>query len=197
MRLAHALLAIAYVATPVSADDTRCATEIATAVDAALTSGPVRMKASATMSTGAWKVSGEVVPPDSMHFVFDEAGETTEFIMLGDKAWMKAAGAWSEFSSDIAAQMTENFQLASPEQLALMSDAHCYGLTTVDGRSLLSYSFALKEDEGTISTNRVFVDPVHKAPVRLEADLDFAGTKGSIRIDYVYDPTVTIAAPAL
>jgi hypothetical protein len=132
-----------------------------------------------------------------MHFLFDAGGEISEFTMLGDQAWMKADGTWSEFPADIAAEMTENFQLATPEQLARMSDAKCHGMTKVDGRELLSYSFALLEEEGGTSHNRVFVDPVRKAPVRVEADMDIAGTKGSIVIEYAYDPAITIGAPAM
>jgi hypothetical protein len=59
-------------------------------------------------------------------------------------------------------------------------------------------SYAWKLDvEGSSTINRALVDPANGAPVRMETDVTAQGAVTNVVVDYVYDPAVTITAPAM
>jgi hypothetical protein len=197
MRLALALLAAVATLTSTAAFADDCATAIKTMVGNAMTSGPLRMETAMTTAAGAMSMSGEIVPPGNMHVKIDTAGQVIEMITLDGKAWMNMAGTWTALDAATAAQMTAGFNMASSTaQLDLMTDMECLGTTNVEGKDLLTYSFALNQAGANTST-RVFVDPAIKAPVRIEADVDAAGTKTGMVVKYTYDPSIVITAPAM
>ena len=195
MRIAIALLATAaaFAATPVLADP--CVDEIKAAMGKAMTSGPMRME-STIGGAAQMSMKGEIVPPANMHAVVDTAGQVIEMTILDGKAWMNMAGAWMELPAEAAAQMTAGFNMANTEALDTMTEPQCLGTTNVDGKDLKSYAWKL-DVEGSSTVNRALVDPANGAPVRMETDVTAQGAVTNVVVNYVYDPAVTITAPAM
>lgn len=195
MRFQLALIATAasLFAAPAFADP--CVDEIKAAMGKAMTSGPMRMESTITGAT-QMTMKGEIVPPANMHAIVDTAGQVIEMTILDGKAWMNMAGVWTELPAETAAQMAAGFNMANTDMLDAMTDAQCLGTTNVDGKDLKSYSWAL-DVEGSATVNRVQVDPAHGAPVRIETDVTAAGAVTNVVVDYTYDPTITISAPAM
>lgn len=195
MRIALALLAstVALAATPVLADP--CVDEIKAAMGKAMTSGPMKMESTISGAT-AMTMSGEIIPPANMHAIVDTAGQVIEMTILDGKAWMNMAGAWTELPAAAAEQMAAGFNMANTDALDTMTEAQCLGTTNVDGKDLKSYAWKLDVD-GTLTMNRAFVDPANNAPVQMETDITAAGATTNVVVKYVYDPSVTITAPAM
>lgn len=195
MRIALALLAstVALAATPVLADP--CVDEIKAAMGKAMTSGPMKMESTISGAT-AMTMSGEIIPPANMHAIVDTAGQVIEMTILDGKAWMNMAGAWTELPAAAAEQMAAGFNMANTDALDTMTEAQCLGTTNVDGKDLKSYAWKLDVD-GTLTINRAFVDPANNAPVQMETDITAAGATTNVVVKYVYDPSVTITAPAM
>jgi hypothetical protein len=63
-------------------------------------------------------------------------------------------------------------------------------------QDVLSYAWKL-DVEGSSTVNRAFVDPANNAPVRMETDVTAAGAVTNVVVNYTYDPSVTITAPAM
>lgn len=195
MRIALTLLAaaLAVTATPALADP--CVDEIKATMGKAMTSGPMRMESTITGST-QMTMKGEIVPPANMHAVVDTAGQVIEMTILDGKAWMNMAGMWTELPAAAAEQMAAGFNMANTDMLDTMTEPQCLGTTNVDGRDLKSYAWNLDVD-GTATVNRVFVDPASNAPVRMETDVAASGAATNVVINYTYDPSITITAPAM
>jgi hypothetical protein len=195
MRIAFSLLAaaIAVTATPVLADP--CVDEIKASMGKAMTSGPMRMESTITGAT-QMTMKGEIVPPGNMHAVIDAAGQVIEMTILDGKAWMNMAGMWTELPAAAAEQMAAGFSMANTDMLNTMTEAQCLGSTNVDGKDLKSYSWKLDVD-GTATVNRALVDPSNNTPVRMETDVTAAGNATKVVVNYTYDPSITIAAPAM
>ncbi|RYE78710.1 MAG: hypothetical protein EOP19_21135 [Hyphomicrobiales bacterium] len=195
MRIALAFLATAaaFAATPVLADP--CVDEIKAAMGKAMTSGPMRMESTISGAT-QMTMTGEIVPPANMHATVDTAGQVIEMVILDGKAWMNMAGAWMELPAAAAEQMTAGFNMANTDALDAMTEPQCLGTTNVDGRDLKSYAWKLDVD-GNATVNRAHVDPANGAPVRMETDVTTQGTVTNVVVNYTYDPTVTITAPAM
>ena len=195
MRITLALLATAaaFAATPALADP--CVDEIKAAMGKALTSGPIRMESTIGGAT-QMTMKGEIVPPANMHATVDTAGQVIEMVILDGKAWMNMAGAWMELPAEAAAQMTAGFNMANTDALDAMTEPQCLGTTNVDGKDLKSYAWNLAV-EGSSTVNRALVDPANGAPVRMETDVTAAGAVTNVVVNYVYDPSVTITAPAM
>jgi hypothetical protein len=195
MRLVLLVAAAALSATPAFADP--CIDEITAAMGSALAAGPVRIDASIETPAGPMRIISEIVPPDAMHLELETSTEVTEVTMLGDQAWLNADGTWMALPPEAAAEMTGTLDMTpTPEQLATMRDTRCDGPTTVDGRQLLSYAYTADGESGT-ATNRFFIDPASKTPVRMESDLFVNGGKGSMVVSYTYDPAITVTPPIL
>lgn len=195
MRLALTLLAsaVALAATPAFADP--CVDEIKAAMGKAMSSGPMRMESTISGAT-AMSMKGEIIPPANMHATVDTAGQVIEMTILDGKAWMNMAGAWMELPPETAAQMAAGFNMANTAALDTMTEPQCLGTTNVDGKDLKSYSWKL-DVEGSATVNRVLVDPANNAPVHMETDVTAAGATTNVIVDYVYDPSITITAPAM
>ena len=195
MRISLAFLATAaaFAATPVLADP--CVDEIKAAMGKAMTSGPMRMESTITGAT-AMSMKGEIVPPANMHAVVDTAGQVIEMTILDGKAWMNMAGTWTELPAAAAEQMAAGFNMANTDALDTMTEPQCLGTTNVDGKDLISYAWKL-DVEGSSTVNRALVDPTNGAPVRMETDVTAQGAVTNVVVDYVYDPAVTITAPAM
>lgn len=195
MRIAIALLATAaaFAATPVLADP--CVDEIKAAMGKAMTSGPMRME-STIGGAAQMSMKGEIVPPANMHAVVDTAGQIIEMTILDGKAWMNMAGTWTELPAAAAEQMAAGFNMANTDALDTMTEPQCLGTTNVDGKDLKSYAWKL-DVEGSSTVNRALVDPANGAPVRMETDVTAQGAVTNVVVDYVYDPAVTITAPAM
>lgn len=195
MRIAIALLATAaaFAATPVLADP--CVDEIKAAMGKAMTSGPMRME-STIGGAAQMSMKGEIVPPANMHAVVDTAGQVIEMTILDGKAWMNMAGTWTELPAAAAEQMAAGFNMANTDALDTMTEPQCLGTTNVDGKDLKSYAWKL-DVEGSSTVNRALVDPANGAPVRMETDVTAQGAVTNVVVDYVYDPAVTITAPAM
>ena len=195
MRISLAFLATAaaFAATPVLADP--CVDEIKAAMGKAMTSGPMRMESTITGAT-AMSMKGEIVPPANMHAVVDTAGQVIEMTILDGKAWMNMAGTWTELPAAAAEQMAAGFNMANTDALDTMTEPQCLGTTNVDGKDLKSYAWKL-DVEGSSTVNRALVDPANGAPVRMETDVTAQGAVTNVVVDYVYDPAVTITAPAM
>lgn len=191
--LASLATAAAFAATPVLADP--CVDEIKAAMGKAMTSGPMRMESTISGAT-PMSMKGEIVPPANMHAVVDTAGQVIEMTILDGKAWMNMAGAWMELPAAAAEQMTAGFNMANTDALDSMTDAKCNGTTSVNGKDVLSYSWNLAVN-GSSTVTRAFVDPASGAPTRMETDVTAQGTVTNVVVDYTYDPTVTITAPAM
>jgi hypothetical protein len=195
MRIAIALFATvaAFAATPVLADS--CVDEIKAAMGKAMTSGPMRME-STIGGAAQMSMKGEIVPPANMHAVVDTAGQVIEMTILDGKAWMNMAGTWTELPAAAAEQMAAGFNMANTDALDTMTEPQCLGTTNVDGKDLISYAWKL-DVEGSSTVNRALVDPANGAPVRMETDVTAQGAVTNVVVDYVYDPAVTITAPAM
>jgi outer membrane lipoprotein-sorting protein len=195
MRFTLALLATAaaLASTPAFAD--ACVDEIKAAMGKAMTSGPMRMESTISGAT-QMTMKGEIVPPGNMRATVNTAGQVIEMVILDKQAWMNTAGVWTELPAEAAAQMAAGFDMANTGMLDAMTDAQCLGTTNVDGKDLKSYSWNLAV-EGSTTVNRALVDPANNAPVRMETDVTAAGTVTNVVVDYVYDPSVTITAPAM
>jgi len=195
MRITLALLATAaaFAATPAFADP--CVDEIKAAMGKAMTSGPMRMESTIGGAT-QMSMKGEIVPPANMHATVDTAGQVIEMTILDGKAWMNMAGAWMELPAEAAAQMTAGFNMANTDALDTMTEPQCLGTTNVDGKDLKSYAWKL-DVEGSATVNRALVDPANGAPVRMETDVTAQGAVTNVVVNYVYDPSVTITAPAM
>ena len=195
MRIALALLAsaVAFAATPVLADP--CVDEIKAAMGKAMTSGPMKMESTISGAT-AMTMTGEIVPPANMHAIVDTAGQVIEMTILDGKAWMKMAGAWTELPAAAAEQMAAGFDMANIDALDTMTEAQCLGTTNVGGKDLKSYAWKLDVD-GTSTVNRALVDPASNVPVQMETDVTAAGAVTNVVVKYVYDPSITITAPAM
>jgi hypothetical protein len=195
MRIALAFLATAaaFAATPVLADP--CVDEIKAAMGKAMSSGPMKMESTISGAT-QMTMKGEIVPPANMHAVVDTAGQVIEMTILDGKAWMNMAGTWTELPAAAAEQMAAGFNMANTDALDTMTEPQCLGTTNVDGKDLKSYAWKL-DVEGSSTINRALVDPANGAPVRMETDVTAQGAVTNVVVDYVYDPAVTITAPAM
>lgn len=195
MRIALALLAsaVALSAAPAFADP--CVDEIKAAMGKAMSSGPVKMESTITGAT-AMTMVGEIVPPANMHAVVDTAGQTIEMTVLDGKAWMNMAGTWTELPAATAEQMTAGFNMANTGMLDAMTEPQCLGTSNVEGKDLKAYSWKLAAD-GSATVNRAYVDPATGAPVRIETDVDTSGAVTNVVVNYSYDASLTVTAPAM
>ena len=148
--------------------------------------------------TGATQMTmkGEIVPPANMHAIVDTAGQVIEMTILDGKAWMNMAGTWTELPAAAAEQMAAGFNMANTDALDAMTEAQGLGTTNVDGKDVLSYAWKL-DVEGSSTVNRAFVDPANGAPTRMETDVTAQGAVTNVVVNYTYDPSVTITAPAM
>lgn len=195
MRLTLPLIAATalFAATPVLAQD--CTAEIKSVMEAAMNSGPLFMESTITGPGLAMTLSGNIVPPKDMHVTVDTNGQAVEMIVLSDKAWMNLGGTWTELPPEAAGEISKSFDLADTSALDAMTDAQCNGTVNVEGEDYLSYGWNLSV-EGSDTVNAILVDPTDMVPVHMETTVTTDGADTSVVVDYTYDETLTVEAPA-
>lgn len=196
MRLSLAVLAAVagLSATPAFADE--CIDEIKAVMTAAMNSGPMHMESTITAPGAEMKMSGDIVPPKSMHMNVDTNGEVIEMVILEDKAWMNQGGVWTEMPPEVAAQMTASFDMSDTSALDAMTSPVCGTTETVEGVEYDAYTWAL-DVEGSGTVNKVLADTETGAPVRMETEMTATGGNTKVLVDYTYDESITITAPAM
>lgn len=196
MRIALALLATAaaFAVTPAFADP--CVDEIKAAMGKAMTSGPMKMESTINGGGVAMTMNGEIVPPANMHAIVDTNGQVIEMTIVDGKAWMNMSGIWTELPAETAQQMAAGFNMANTDAMDAMTEPQCLGTTNVEGKDVLSYAWKLDVD-GNATVNRAHVDPAIGAPVHMETDVTTQGVTTNVVVKYTYDPSVTVAAPAM
>lgn len=196
MRLALAVLAAAagLSAAPAFADD--CIDEIKAVMGAAMTSGPMHMESTISAPGTEMTMSGDIVPPAAMNMTVDTNGQVVEMITLEGNAWMKMEGVWTAMHADVAAQMTASFDMSDTSAMDAMTDQTCGATETLDGTDYDVYSWSLVV-QGNPTVNKVLADQESGAPVRMETEMTAAGATTKVLVDYTYDETITITAPAM
>jgi hypothetical protein len=187
-----ALTATPLLAAPALAD---CARDIRDALIHANQSGPYR---STITVTGDNPVQGtvEMVPPTGLHSNSVMGGQTMEMIFTDGKGWMNVGDGWTELPSETARQAVLAFDPETIETMGSIGDAQCLGLTTVEGKDLITFKYNF-EISGTTSISTLYLDPATKLPARMEAKAEVAGGTSDMVSTIEYDPSITISPPAL
>jgi len=163
-----------------------------------ISSGPYRLKTTITSDKTTTQMDGEVIPPDQMHMQMNTAGNTTEFIYIGDKGWMKAGDQW--VASPISGGEIMKQVMQSVDEFApTISNVQYVGEESLDGKSAKAYTYhmELPADKGGVKSDaKVWIDAATGLILKSESTGEFGGVKSSTVQTIEYDSSIKIEPPA-
>ena len=170
------------------------------ALQAQLKAGPFRTHTTITSEDGITNLTGELIPPDTMHLTMKGADFEMENVSIGDKSWIKQNGQWkvSQVSGGVAAQAI--FAEATTEKLnSSISDATAVGTEAVNGEPARVYTYTSTADVGeagkVISAVKLWVSAKSGLPVKVEIAGEAMGVKSTSVQTIEYDPTISVVPP--
>jgi hypothetical protein len=131
-----------------------CRDEVSAALQKLRKSSWFRMDAQMITENGPTSMQIDYVLPDRMHqtMTLKLSNQTTEIILIGDKAWAKQEGGWRPVAQQVTAQLRAQMDDAVIKQQTDIGDYSCKGRTQVDGRDVLSYKLETEQEKGSSAT---------------------------------------------
>jgi hypothetical protein len=185
-------------AAPASAGSAKDA--VIAAMLAQLKAGPYRTKTTIVSDNGTINLTGEMIPPDKLHTIMKGTNFERETIVVGDKSWIKQAGAWAVSPVAGKVLLESAFPALTAEQLSgTISDAKAAGTDAVNGEEARVYTYTSTTDLGqtgkVISAVKLWVSVKRGLPIKQEIAGDSGGVKSNTVQMIEYDPAITITAP--
>jgi hypothetical protein len=194
MPLPRALIALALFAAsvlPAAAYDTACFLEIRDALTRATASGPVRIVMSVDDATGLTTTT-ELIPGTALRQVINMAGAEGETVAIGDRAWIRLEGSWSEAGGSHAKLLMMTSTTAALTLIAGLTEADCSGEEPIGGTGYRTLSFV--SGIGTDATTTMRLDGEGR-PVHIDIGAGRIGTSSRTTITYAYDTSIVINPP--
>lgn len=167
-----------------------------------INSGPYRTTATITSDSGEIKLTGEVIPPDRLRTVSTIAGQMSEIIYIGNKAWMKMGDAgWKDMGAGGIAEVRNQYSGAMIDDMAnAISDARLVGPDAVNGKPATVYSYFLDANKfktpiDVKSNVKLWIDNATGLIVQQEIDGEAMGARSKTVQQVEYDAGIKIEAP--
>ena len=189
MRVLLSLVAMSLplLAVPARAD---CAGDIQSAMVALAQAGPLRIVSSVQAKDGVIDIVSEKVP-GAMHGRREAGGLVSEYTLLGDRAWSKEGGEWTELPAETAAGFAASLKADSSMAFDNIEDAECLG---IDMHTFLrSYRLTYLEDGARIRA-ALQADTETGLPKILQTWSTGEGKFTTVS-RFTYDPTITVTLP--
>lgn len=118
-----------------------CKDEVLAALDKQRKSKAFRMETNMVSENGPVKMTVEYLPPDRMHqvVVVTVDPKPTETLVIGGRAWTKAAEAWEEMPEETAKLMAAGLTEQLGDEAGTIGTVACLGSTALDGQELMAY----------------------------------------------------------
>lgn len=132
--------------------------------------------------------------PDRFHIVMD----TGEFIIIGNKTYMKQGDQWAEFPVDIGSLVFPLLISTDEEAEASISDVQLLGQDTVNGESTTVYQYrstGVLEGTEVSSMVKLWVRDSDGLPIKQEIIGEAGGIESTTIQEIEYDPTISIEPP--
>lgn len=136
-----------------------CREEVSAALQKLRKSSWFRMDTQMLTENGPMQMQVDYVLPDRMHQTMTAklSNQTTELILVGDKAWAKQETGWKPVPQQIAAQLREQMDDTVVKQQTDVGNYACKGRAKVDGRDVISYKLETEPEKGSSApTNQAF-----------------------------------------
>jgi hypothetical protein len=189
MRLVLGLAAVCLtlLAAPASAN---CVDEVQTSMARFAEARPVRITSTIQSMDGAINVVTEIAR-GAMHGRREAGGVVSEYTVLGDRAWTKEGGSWTELPADKAAGFAAALKAGSAMTFEGIRECEALGA----GPHGASQSYQLSFFDAGVEVRAVLRT---RADVKLPIALQIWGSdEKSITISqFSYDADVTVEAPA-
>ena len=167
---------------------------VISAMKAMREAGPYRVHVTSTGNAITTEWNAEVILPDRFHLIMD----TGEFIIVGNKTYMKQGDQWGEFPVDIGSMVFSLILSTEEEAEASISDVQLIGPNTVNGEATTVYQYrSTVELEGNevISMVKLWVRDSDSLPVKQEITGEAGGIESTTIQEIEYDPSISIEPP--
>lgn len=167
---------------------------IISAMNAMREAGSYRVHVTSKSGETSTEWNAEVILPDRFHIVMDIG----EYIIIGNKTYMKQGDQWAEFPVDIGSMVFPLLISTEKEAEASISDVQLVGQDTVNGEATTVYQYRSSGTlQGTEVTSMVklWVRNSDDLPVKQEINGEVAGVESTTVQDIEYDPTISIEPP--
>jgi hypothetical protein len=148
-----------------------CRDEVAAALSKLRKSSWFRMSTNMITENGPTAMTIDYVLPDRMYQKVTQtlSNQTSEVILIGDKAWANQGKGWQELPGDVMNALRTQMQDSVLQEQTEVGEYACKGRVQAEGRDALSYKLteeAPKEGAPKNETFRMFyVDAVTGLPV--------------------------------
>ena len=129
-----------------------CRDEVAGALQKLRKASWFRMTTNMITENGPTAMEVDYVLPDKMHQKVTQTltKQTTEIVLVGDKAWGDQGKGWQVLSSDLTLQLKAQLYENVIEQQTDVGNYSCKGKTQIDGKDAMAYK--LEEEPSKDST---------------------------------------------
>jgi len=156
--------------------------------------GPYRTITTVEDETGTIVITGEVIPPDSVHVMTQGVGLETEMIIIGEKGWSKLDGVWSQLPDGLAGPMFEQ-ALQDPASLGVNSNVQFAGSEVLDGVRTWVITFDSTLEGVATSSVRAWIDAERDLIIRQEISGEAGGVESFGVQTVEYDSSITVEPP--
>lgn len=118
-----------------------CRDEVAGALQKLRKASWFRMTTNMITETGPTSMEVDYVLPDKMHQKVTQtlSNQTSEIVLVGDKAWGNQGKGWQELPADLTQQLKAQLYENVIEQQADVGNYSCKGKIQIDGKDAMAY----------------------------------------------------------